>query len=168
MTTNTVKNEATQAIWAALETVKDPEIPVISVVDLGIITAVTIDSEQRATVKMTPTFTACPAIDVMKKEIRDCVAALDFVKESKVEVDFEVAWTSDLISDKGREQIKNFGLAPPVKHGGQLDAAMMSHAKCPHCDSENNSLNALFGPTLCRSLYYCYDCRQGFQAFKPV
>jgi len=157
-----------QGIWAALQAVKDPEIPVISVVDLGIITKVELNEEQVARVTMTPTFTACPAIHVMKKEIQQCVTDLDFVKEVEVEVDFSVSWTSDLISEKGRQQIKEFGLAPPAKRQRNKDLEALLNVNCPHCESKDTSLNNLFGPTLCRSIHFCYNCKQAFQAFKPV
>ncbi len=164
----TIQKTREEQIWAALQSVKDPEIPVISVVDLGIITKVAVAETGSATVTMTPTFTACPAIDVMKKEIQACVADLDFVTEAEVVVDFSVAWTSDLITETGRQQIKEFGLAPPAKRQRNKDLEALLNVNCPHCESEDTSLNNLFGPTLCRSIHFCYSCKQAFQAFKPV
>jgi ring-1,2-phenylacetyl-CoA epoxidase subunit PaaD len=153
-------------IWIALEAVMDPEIPVLSVVDLGIITDVSMDGS-RASVKMTPTFSGCPAIKLMEKQVHDAVKALGF-EEVAVETNFDVQWNTDRISAKGKEIIKNFGLAPPPQHNGNIDMNQLAHTKCPHCDSENTTMKSPFGPTLCRSLHYCFDCLQAFEAFKPI
>ncbi len=163
-----IKEQQIENIWTALYDVKDPEIPVISVVDLGIIVKIVMDDQSKATVTMTPTFTGCPAIDYMKEEIQAKVAGLDFVKEAEVIVDFSEAWTSDRISDKGRDQLKNFGLAPPAKHGGNVDMAAVSKVSCPNCGSADTTLNTPFGPTLCRSIHFCFNCKEGFEGFKPV
>ena len=153
-------------IWIALEAVMDPEIPVLSVVDLGIITNVNMDGS-RASVKMTPTFSGCPAIKLMEKQVHDAVKALGF-EEVAVETNFDVQWNTDRISAKGKEIIKNFGLAPPPQHNGNIDMNQLAHTACPHCDSENTTMKSPFGPTLCRSLHYCFDCLQAFEAFKPI
>ncbi|MFK7904957.1 MAG: 1,2-phenylacetyl-CoA epoxidase subunit PaaD [Chitinophagales bacterium] len=157
-----------EQIMEALFEVKDPEIPVISVVDLGIIPKVSMDKTGCATVTMTPTFTACPATQVMQSEIIAAVEALDFVEKVVVKVDFSIPWTSDKISELGCKQLKEFGLAPPNKHHGDLDMNSIAEVKCPHCDSDHTSLKILFGTTLCRSNHFCYDCKQAFEAFKPI
>ncbi|MEZ4888967.1 MAG: 1,2-phenylacetyl-CoA epoxidase subunit PaaD [Chitinophagales bacterium] len=157
-----------EQIFEALYEVKDPEIPVISVVDLGIIPKVSIDAEGCVVITMTPTFTACPATQVMQNEIIEAVESLDFVSKVIVKVDFTTPWTSDNISETGRQQLKEFGLAPPNKHHGKLDLDMISDVHCPHCGSDHTSLKILFGATLCRSTHFCYDCKQAFEAFKPV
>ncbi len=157
-----------EQIMEALFEVKDPEIPVLSVVDLGIIPKVSVDDQKCAVITMTPTFTACPATQVMQNEIIAAVEALDFVEKVIVKVDFSIPWTSDKISELGRQQLKEFGLAPPNKHGGELDMDKVAEVKCPHCDSDHTSLKILFGTTLCRSNHFCYDCKQAFEAFKPV
>lgn len=156
----------TTAIWEAISTVMDPEIPVLSVVDLGIITEVTL-FDGRVKVGMTPTFSGCPAIKLMEKQVKEAVESLGFT-DVVVETNFDVSWSSNRISDKGREIIKNFGLAPPPKYKDQPDLTALAHTACPHCNSENTTLKTPFGPTLCRSMHYCYDCLQAFEQFKPI
>ncbi len=162
-----VVNILEQDILAALEDVKDPEIPVLSVVDLGIITGVEIKSENEVTVSMTPTFVGCPAIGMMQKDIRKRVEQMGFAKVDVV-IDRSVAWNSNMITDKGREALKNFKLAPPPKHDGNISLEMLALAKCPNCGSSNTSLRNPFGPTLCRSIHFCYDCKNAFEQMKPV
>lgn len=157
----------TQAIWDAIATVMDPEIPVLSVVDLGIITDVQITQEGAVQVRMTPTFSGCPAIKLMEKQVHDAVASLGYA-EVQVETNFDVTWSSNRISEKGREIIKNFGLAPPPKYKDEPDMKLLEHTACPYCNSTNTTLKTPFGPTLCRSMHYCYDCLQAFEQFKPI
>jgi ring-1,2-phenylacetyl-CoA epoxidase subunit PaaD len=154
-------------IRAAIATVMDPEIPVLSVIDLGIITDVLLDENRKVRVLMTPTFSGCPAIKLMEKQVRDAVLAVGY-EEVEVETNFDVAWSSNRISDRGREIIKNFGLAPPPKYTDSPDLEALRHTACPYCNSENTTLKTPFGPTLCRSMHYCYDCLQAFEQFKPV
>ena len=160
-------SEEEKKILLELESVKDPEIPVVSVVDLGMITKVVIGNES-VSVYMTPTFTACPAIETIKKDIKICVEKIAGGKRVEVIVDFAVAWTSNRITEKGKVLLKNFGLAPPPKHDGEISLSMISDAKCPFCDSTNTSFRSPFGATLCRSFHYCYDCKQAFEQFKPL
>lgn len=155
------------AIWEALRSVMDPEIPVLSVVDLGIITGIELSPEQSVTVRMTPTFAGCPAIRLMEKQVGEAVEQLGY-EQVQVETDFSVAWNSNRISDRGREIIRNFGLAPPPKHNGEPDLDRLQHTECPYCASANTTLKTPFGPTLCRSMHYCFDCLQAFEQFKPV
>lgn len=157
---------AEKQIWEALEEVKDPEIPVLSVVDLGIITKVQVHN-QSVDVVLTPTFSGCPALKLMEKQVADAVKALGFLTVN-VSTNFDVAWSTNRISEKGRAIIKNFGLAPPPKHDGNPNPEMIKLAACPHCNSTNTSMNSFFGPTLCRSIHYCFDCLQSFEQFKPV
>ncbi|HXH18207.1 MAG TPA: 1,2-phenylacetyl-CoA epoxidase subunit PaaD [Chitinophagales bacterium] len=151
-------------IWQALEEVKDPEIPVISVTDMGIITDVRVTGNS-ACVTMTPTFVACPAIDYMREQIKKKVEELGFEKV-EVLVDREYKWSTNDISEKGKRLLKEFRFAPPPKISGDISSDDL-HAACPHCGSKNTSLNTPFGSTLCRAVYYCFDCRQSFEQFKP-
>lgn len=153
-----------QDIFKALEHVKDPEIPVISVVDLGIITDVQVH-ENIARITMTPTFVGCPAVDYMRAQIKMKVEELGFEKVEVI-VDREHKWSTNDISEKGKQLLKDFRLAPPPKIGGELDLDNL-HAACPHCGSKNTSLNSPFGSTLCRAIYLCDDCKQSFEQFKP-
>lgn len=158
---------ATDHIWEAIAQVMDPEIPVLSVVELGIITDVQIDDQNGVKVLMTPTFSGCPAIRLMEKQVKEAVEGVGY-DQVTVETNFDVTWNSNMISEKGREIIKNFGLAPPPKYKGQPDMSLLAHTACPYCNSENTTLKTPFGPTLCRSMHYCYDCLQAFEQFKPI
>lgn len=153
-------------IWEILSQVHDPEIPVLSVVDLGIVRHVAADGKA-VQVQITPTFAGCPALDVMRADI---VAALE--EQGYTPVTVEVVnsppWSTDWISDHGREMLKSFGLAPPVRHSGLIDVALDAPAVCPYCGSADTTLKNSFGPTLCRAIYTCNACRQPFEQFKPV
>ena len=141
-----------QQIWAVLAEVKDPEIPTISVVDLGIISGVELSKDRDVLVRMTPTFTACPATEYMRDEINEKLSKLEGVSSARVELDFSIPWTSDKISEKGRQDLKDFGYAPPVAYTKDFTATDISNVSCPYCDSTNTSLNNIFGPALCRLL----------------
>lgn len=154
-------------IWAALETVKDPEIPVISVVDMGIITNVEV-IDDKAIVTMTPTFVGCPAIDLMKKQIHDAVINAGYTNV-QVNVDFETRWNSDMMSEDARTKLEKFGLAPPVMlNDEELSEEVLNRVRCPHCGSTDTTLRSTFGSTLCRAIRFCFSCKQGFEQFKPV
>ena len=145
------------SIRAALADVTDPEIPAISIVDLGIVHRAEIGPGGAIRVELLPTFVGCPAIELIQSAVGDRLQALG--RPVEVDVTFEVPWTSDRISADGREQLRRSGFAPP----GDLAAV-----HCPYCDSARVAMDSLFGPTLCRSLFYCRDCRQPFEAFKPI
>lgn len=150
-----------------LEEVKDPEIPVLSLLDLGVIRKVDIVDEEKVKVTMTPTFSGCPAMDVMKQDVIDTLLR-NGIKKPEVEITFKEAWNSNLISEKGRQALKKFGLAPPPDNTLIVDIDILEHVKCPFCDSEETELKSPFGPTLCRSLHYCNNCQQAFEQFKPL
>jgi ring-1,2-phenylacetyl-CoA epoxidase subunit PaaD len=154
------------AIWAALQEVKDPEIPVISVIDLGLVRDVRIE-EHRVVVCLTPTFLGCPAIDVIRAEIARRVRALG-AREVEVELALYPPWTSDWITERGRDQLKTFGLALPVRHGGLIQIIFADEAVCPYCGSKHTEQKNAFGATLCRALYFCHDCQEPFERFKAL
>lgn len=159
-------------IWAALENVKDPEIPVLTVVDMGIIThvasSIAEDGHSLAEVTMTPTFVGCPAIDVMKKSVYEEVKKLGF-DEVTVKADFDVQWNSDMMKPGAKEKLEKFGLAPPPSlEGGELTAEQLDKVRCPHCHSTDTTLRSAFGSTLCRAIRFCFNCKQGFEQFKPI
>ena len=156
-----------EAVYEALTHVMDPEIPVISVVDMGIIRGVAV-SPDGVTVAMTPTFSGCPALDVMRRDIEAAVRALG---AARVTVDVELApgWSTEAISEAGREKLRRFGLAPPPRHAGDpVAVAFFDSAECPRCGSTNTSLRNAFGPTLCRMIWYCNECRDAFEQFKAL
>lgn len=155
-----------EQVWKILEDVQDPEIPVISVVDLGLIRQVAVEAD-RVLVVMTLTFAGCPALQVMREEI---ARRLQEAGASQVEVRIthKPPWSSDWITEEGRRKLKDFGLAPPPRHNGAVELALQEAARCPYCASQNTQLKNSFGPTLCRAIYVCNDCRQPFEQFKPV
>ena len=176
-------DERERAVWEALADVPDPEIPAVSVVDLGIIRSVEFSGEagQRLRVEMMPTFVGCPAIDLMQRAIAERLAP--FSGEVEVAVTFEQPWTSERITPEGRRRLRESGFAPPaappsVSRGALLEVlprppqesfgASLPVAECPYCGSRQTTLDNAFGPTLCRALYYCASCRQPFEQFKTV
>ena len=150
-------------VWAALAEVPDPEIPAVSVVDLGIVHHVAIDRDA-IQVEILPTFVGCPAVEAMRSAIEDRLAGL--APRVEVQTTFAVPWTSDRISPAGRDKLSASGFAPPTS--GQAPISLDRAATCPHCGSRRTVLENAFGPTLCRSIYYCTDCRQPFEQFKTV
>lgn len=155
-----------EQILTWLEDVKDPEIPVLSLVDLGVITSVEATVDQ-VKIEMTPTFIGCPALDYMKAEVESSLHARGLANVI-VEVNYKKAWSSDLISEKGRSALKKYGLAPPPSARVFADLEILESAACPRCNGINTELKNPFGPTLCRAIYYCHDCREAFEQFKPV
>ncbi|HEY5691350.1 MAG TPA: 1,2-phenylacetyl-CoA epoxidase subunit PaaD [Cyclobacteriaceae bacterium] len=151
-------------IYKLLEEVKDPEIPVLSLVDLGVITH--IDIGDKVKIEMTPTFVGCPAIDYMKNDIITTLGKHDI--DAEVEVNFRKPWSSDNISEKGKAAIKKFGLAPPPNSKLFTDLEILENAQCPRCNTTNTEIRNPFGPTLCRAIYYCNTCKEAFEQFKPI
>ncbi len=145
----------------------DPEIPTISIVDLGIVTKISSLNEKHAYVQLTPTFSGCPALKIMEEMVKEKLEAVGFEKIT-VETSFETQWNTNLISEKGRAALKQHGLAPPPKHDGYIELDVLSDTPCPLCNSRNTTMQTPFGPTLCRSMHYCKNCSNAFEAFKPV
>jgi ring-1,2-phenylacetyl-CoA epoxidase subunit PaaD len=155
-----------QAIWDALREVPDPEIPTVSVVDLGVILRVELDVPARhARVLLLPTFSGCPAIEIMRGLIRERVGRLGL--DVQVDVTREARWSSDRITEAGRAGLERAGVAPPGPAGSAI-IPLLEPAKCPHCGSRHTTLESAFGPTLCRAIAYCRDCKQPFEQFKPL
>jgi ring-1,2-phenylacetyl-CoA epoxidase subunit PaaD len=161
-----MKNLTADTIYSWLEDVKDPEIPVLSLVDLGVITDVSIHKHS-VQIEMTPTFVGCPALDMMKEEITTVLKAKG-IEDVRIDVNFRNAWSSDKISAKGKQALKKFGLAPPPSNAVFTDLEILEHAQCPRCDGDNTEMKTPFGPTLCRSIHYCHDCKEAFEQFKPL
>ncbi len=160
-------NMDVQEVYQWLEEVKDPEIPTVSLLDLGVITGIEVNEDGHITVNMTPTFAGCPAMDYMKENVEQVLQEKG-VASFTVEMNFDRQWSSNNITEKGRQAIKAFGLAPPPRHQLIVDIDMLKKVACPFCESTNTALKSPFGPTLCRSLHYCHNCRQAFEQFKPV
>jgi ring-1,2-phenylacetyl-CoA epoxidase subunit PaaD len=153
-------------VLSLLEKVMDPEIPVISVIDMGMITDVLIN-DNNVVVKMIPTFTACPAIQLIQSNIKLNLEQHGIPSVS-VLLDKDVLWNSDRVTEKGKILLEDFKLGTPIKHNGIVTDDMIMNSVCPYCGSDNTTINALFGSTLCRSLHFCYNCKNKFERFKPV
>ena len=166
-------------VWAALDEIPDPEIPAISVVELGVIGGFAFEPAtsggERLTVDLLPTFVGCPAIDVMREQVGERLRGLQLADEVDVRISFSIPWTSDRISSEGRQKLRASGFGPPgliamgapsVPDGDLL--GMVSVVTCPYCGSRNTTLENPFGPTLCRAIYHCANCRQPFEQFKAV
>jgi len=145
-------------VWALLEEIPDPEIPVVSLVDLGVIRSVDVDNG-RVHIEFTPTFLGCPALEYMKRAIEEKVPG------AEVQVIQDDSWSTDKITAAGREKLREAGFAPPAPRLVQLQSQVH---KCPYCGSTETRLENLFGPTPCRSLRYCDSCRQPFEQFKTI
>ena len=160
-------------VWEELARIADPEIPAISLIDLGVIGSVGVEDD-RVSVELLPTFVGCPAIGVMEQLIAERVGALGVAGTVDVRVSFDPPWTSERITPAGRERLRLSGFAPPqtAPSGPELigidDLAVMPEAECPYCGSRNTTLDNPFGPTLCRAIYHCEECRQPFEQFKRV
>ncbi|MAT40149.1 MAG: phenylacetate-CoA oxygenase subunit PaaJ [Ectothiorhodospiraceae bacterium] len=164
MSTEATTATAEKHIWELLDEVMDPEIPNVSLVELGVIDSVAI-SDGRVGIGMIPTFSGCPALDVMKSDIREKLTEAGY--EAKVTV-LRKPWSTDRMADSAREKMKTIGLAPPAKHGGNVEWEMFTKIPCPWCESMDTEITSPFGPTLCRAIYYCNSCQQPFERFKQL
>jgi ring-1,2-phenylacetyl-CoA epoxidase subunit PaaD len=155
-------------VWSALAEVEDPEIPVVSVVDMGVVRSVRVD-DTRVHVEFTPTFLGCPALEVMRAQMAARLEELG--AEPVVEVVLDDSWSTDRITPAGREKLREAGFAPPApREAGapQLVQLQRGAFRCPYCGSTDTALENIFGPTPCRSLRYCRSCRQPFEQFKTI
>lgn len=153
-------------IWHTLNTIRDPEIPVVSLVELGVVRDVHITADT-VIISLTPTFAGCPALHAMREDIVEQLRAIG-VQQIEIRTVLNPPWTSEWLSDEVRSKLKRFGLAPPPRHTGDIELALSEVVACPQCGSHATVLDNAFGPTLCQSLHYCQACRQSFQRFKPL
>jgi len=155
----------------ALLDVMDPEIPHLSIVDLGIVRDVRVSNEA-IDVEIMPTFVGCPALDMIKESVQERLAQLAPGHAINVKATLDEPWTTDRISEKGRQVLKSSGFAPPPMRKEMPTRAnliqLMPVVECPYCESRNTIMDNAFGPTLCRAIYYCRGCRQPFEQFKQV
>jgi ring-1,2-phenylacetyl-CoA epoxidase subunit PaaD len=161
-------------VWGALAEVRDPEIPPCSITDLGIVERVRI-TPGRVEVDLLPTFAGCPALDVIAEDVSVAVRPMVANREVMVRFVYDTPWTSDRITDAGREAMRTYGLTPPGSNGSS-DAVFIPLAAferaphpvtCPFCGSTDTVLESAFGPTLCRATHFCRSCRNPFESFKP-
>jgi len=157
-----------EAVWAAIDEIPDPEIPVVSLVDLGVIRGVEVEGD-RVRIELTPTFLGCPALEAMRRALEAKVAQLG--GEPHVEVIRDDSWSTDCITTAGREKLRAAGFAPPTPRaaGPATLVQLESRAfRCPYCGSTETRLENIFGPTPCRSIRWCESCRQPFEQFKTI
>jgi len=156
------------AVWEALAEIPDPEIPVISLVDLGVVKDVAVDGA-RVRIAFTPTFMGCPALERMQACMKEAVR--DLGGEAQVDVVLDDSWSTDKITPAGREKLREAGFAPPAPRNAGRTTLVQLQAKafrCPYCGSTETRLDNIFGPTPCRSVRYCESCRQPFEQFKTI
>jgi len=157
-----------ERVWAALAEIPDPEIPAVSVVDLGVVRSVEVEGG-RVRVEFTPTFLGCPALEVMRDQMAASIRALG--AEPEVDVVQDDSWSTDRITAEGCRKLRESGFAPPSRREAapptliQLQSGVF---RCPYCGSTETRLENIFGPTPCRSIRYCAACRQPFEQFKTI
>ena len=156
-----------QDVWNALKDVPDPELPAISVVDMGIVRRIQVDASS-IQVDITPTFAGCPALSQIRSSMQERL--LQLAPHVEVNVSMQQIWTSDLLSEDARKKLHAVGIAPPPKigKGRALPMLMSQPLTCPYCGSQQTSLENAFGPTPCRAIVYCANCHQPFEQFKPI
>ncbi len=159
-----------EQVWNLLDEIKDPEIPVVSLIEMGMIRGVQVEAAgrgQAVRVDLAPTFAGCPALRVMQEQIE---RRLKEAGAQRVEVRLALSppWSSDWITPAGRQKLKDFGLAPPRKTYGRIDLEALQVVTCPYCGSQDTTLKNSFGSTLCRMIFYCNHCQQPFEQFKPL
>jgi len=173
-------------VWHQLRSVKDPEIPVLDVVEMGIARAVEValDSSSqhpsdpptwRVRVTITPTFSACPALHAIERDVRETTertltgfSGSDGAGQVEVVTTLTPPWTSDDMSAEAREKLERFGIAPAPPHGGLLLPALEAPVRCPRCGHPDTRVRNTFGSTLCREIRSCNSCQETFERFKPI
>lgn len=156
-------------LWSILNEVMDPEVPVISIVELGIVRDVQA-ADDTVTVTITPTYSGCPAMNAIEQEVVRALKAHG-VGEVEIRTVFSPAWTTDWIGAEAREKLRAYGIAPPspVDHAAPIAIGRRRAAiRCPYCGSMETTLQSEFGPTACKSIHVCNACRQPFEEFKPL
>jgi len=150
-----MQNGKTQLIWELLDTIPDPEIPVISIVELGVVRNVIFDNNFYI-ISITPTYSGCPAVKTFTDDIKKCLKENKF-RNFKIELIYSPAWTTDWMSPETKEKLKKYGIAPP-------SATVI----CPQCNSKETKLISEFGSTACKALYKCSECLEPFDFFKCI
>jgi ring-1,2-phenylacetyl-CoA epoxidase subunit PaaD len=157
----------TDDVWRLLADVPDPEVPVVSVVDLGIVRAVDVDADERGVrVDITPTYSGCPAMDAIRHDVEEALRGAGF-DDVRIRTVLAPAWTTDWISDRGRTALAEFGIAPPaVRRSGAVTVPLA--VTCPRCGSPDTRELSRFGSTACKSLWRCRACGEPFDHFKVL
>ena len=161
---NKSANRTEAKIWEILHSVNDPEIPVLSILDLGIVRDVNFDNEL-AEIIITPTYSGCPAMDFIGMNIRKTLKENGFEK-IKISHQLSPAWTTDWMTEEGKQKLKSYGIAPPTSKSFDESYLQNLPVQCPHCNSMNTTLISEFGSTACKAIYQCKDCAEPFDHFK--
>jgi len=168
---STIQLHTEEQIWDFLREVTDPEIPVLNIVEMGIARKVEVNEEGHVLVKITPTYSGCPAMNAIEKLVNEKLKERE-VQNFKVKLDFAETWTTDWMTEEAKVKLKDYGIAPPEKTNENDDfLKSLSRTKvvpCPFCDSFETELVSQFGSTACKSQYYCNDCEQPFEHFKCI
>jgi ring-1,2-phenylacetyl-CoA epoxidase subunit PaaD len=157
---------AHEKVWEILRTVPDPEIPVISLVDLGVVRSVHLEGKG-VEVIIRPTFSGCPAMEHMRAEVERALHEEGY-EPVKVVIDRLSSWSTNELSESARRRLTAIGIAPPPKATGDLAADLARPVDCPLCGSGDTHLDSAFGATLCKQIFRCRSCRQSFERFKPL
>ena len=154
--------------WQTLSNVLDPEVPVLSVVELGIVRELSVADDGRVAVTLTPTYSGCPATEVIEASVVDALRQAG-AAEVTVQTRLAPAWTTDWIAPAAAEKLRAYGIAPPHLSAAESQTLRFHprHIACPRCASTNTQRLSAFGATACKSLYRCLDCREPFEHFKP-
>lgn len=162
----TEKTSLTQ-VYTWLSEISDPEIPAVSIADLGIVRDVVLDeANHQVTVTITPTYSGCPAMDLISMQIRMALLSRGF-KKVDIRMQLAPAWTTDWITPEGKAKMKAYGIAPPVRKAKDpLALFEEDEIECPHCHSHHTEMVSQFGATSCKSMYRCLDCKEPFEHFK--
>ncbi len=160
------EQSAVPEIWALLDQVCDPEIPVLSLWDLGVLTDIK-KSGERLMVTITPTYSGCPAMQTMREDIETALQQAG-IESFQVRENLSPAWSSDWISPEGRGKLTAYGIAAPKSCDSCQGLALDSEVHCPHCGSDNTRLTSEFGSTACKALFQCQACLEPFDYFKPI
>lgn len=161
------RNSTVPQLWACLDQVKDPEIPVLSLWDIGILKDIQHNDEQ-ATVIITPTYSGCPAMDAITEDITLAFSDIG-IKKTVVITELSPAWTTQWMTDKGRDQLRDYGIAPPNDVIGDIkELTDDTQVMCPHCKSADTQLVSEFGSTACKALFKCNSCLEPFDLFKHI
>ncbi|HKK24959.1 MAG TPA: 1,2-phenylacetyl-CoA epoxidase subunit PaaD [Gracilimonas sp.] len=161
-----------ERIWEYLQEITDPEIPVLNIVEMGIARKVEVSKDGHVLVKITPTYSGCPAMNAIEKLANEKLEERG-IQHYTVKLDFAETWTTDWMTEEAKSKLKDYGIAPPGKTENEEDDFLKSLSTtkvvpCPFCDSFETELVSQFGSTACKSQYYCNDCEQPFEHFKCI
>ncbi|MBI4417561.1 MAG: phenylacetate-CoA oxygenase subunit PaaJ [Ignavibacteriales bacterium] len=155
-----------EEVWKALDEVQDPEIPVLSLVDLKVVREIQVEGTS-VTVRLVPTFAGCPAMETMRRDVERRLAAMGFTEVS-VHIERSASWSTEQMMDSTKEKLRSFGIAPPPSKLESLHATLSVPVPCPFCESLDTRPDGEFGSTLCKQYFFCNACRQSFERFKPL